>query len=701
MIRLFFITTIFLSFIAAAQKKTSNNASSQQTEMRRQMAEANKEIVELEKNDPEAAKMARQMIAKMKHVEKPALPDEPLPKMSSPIVGISLKVIPPTPSLAGSTDNLFGYHGKKIDGNTLITSSGTVIFYNKGKRQLVVQPKNGSDPFTKIVKELLQTEIRKRSLIDQVSKKKNGFFLYPQVLNTLVQYDAIAKTYNDILKNTIDLPTIPTSFTNPSSAISKGGFSRKEINELPIEIVQAYEQVVALMKDPPPFDDMAPPSHEFDVCFSCDSNAVKNYEAVKNKWITDFFKYERDLNSKAMTVYRMISLLGDGNQNDETAKIEAKMDAAGALATYRLDKKEEYIVSKFGNDFKMTPIVVEVVLSLERQKQLLGKTAENSSNGLEKIPMLIKNFDAYIKQAMDERNYNVAMNASMIFAMERQKQLMALEDGGNLQFVDQYMDFNRFKLKMSMEFGLVNNDEDGKLVLGATGQMENSRDVMVSLGWNNCKFQLYLADMDLKTSSDEKQYRIPMVITGGVKKVKEGDKYKTYIYSGPRDISLVFPLTAISFCDDERDSAYIEIPTYGMDLGPYGASVKSAYTVDFLAYAMYMFFDVAKIKGKEEQMKSIGTDMMNVLTQEQEITPSGYGALDRMQADYKKNSALTEQQNKLAALTNNMKLLFLFNAQNHSATLIDETTDVAREVVPNLTLTKGKVKITVTHNPKN
>src|SRR2546421_15178 len=126
MLRLFFSFLMLFSIqLLAQQKKPAHSGTAtQEAKMKKEMEEAEKAIEELEKDDPEAAKMARQMLGKVKAGNgqlKSAKPDVPVNDLPSPIASIPAKIIPPAPSKAEAKDRLLWYRGKKVDANTLVT----------------------------------------------------------------------------------------------------------------------------------------------------------------------------------------------------------------------------------------------------------------------------------------------------------------------------------------------------------------------------------------------------------------------------------------------------------------------------------------------------------------------------------------------------------------------------------------------------
>src|SRR6476661_4907880 len=186
------IALLLFSSAAAAQKKPSA------AEMEKQMKAAQKEIDELEKVDPEAAKMAKQMLQQMQaRTSQPAAAsvNKPLPVFASPITSIKTPPGLTPPTDAQATGQLLWYKGKRINDSMLITAKGSVVLYSKKTDRIIVQPKPGSDPFKAMVEELIKSESRKQQLADQAAKMKNGFFYYPLIVECIAEVAATDKRY--------------------------------------------------------------------------------------------------------------------------------------------------------------------------------------------------------------------------------------------------------------------------------------------------------------------------------------------------------------------------------------------------------------------------------------------------------------------------------------------------------------------------
>ncbi|MFL5742663.1 MAG: hypothetical protein ACJ75B_20740 [Flavisolibacter sp.] len=695
-----FIVSFFFSLSVQAQKKPT------QAEMNKMMKEAQKEIDELEKEDPEAAKVARQMMGQMQDKEnktvKPATGTAS--KTSSPITPISLKGPVSLPSKGQDRDRLLCFKGKRINDSMLITADGKLVLISNKKNQLVVQPNTSSDPFQPLVKELMKSEERNNQFIDQVAHMKNAAFLYPSIINTLKEFNLITARYRSLVKNTIGLPPLIIRKNIQKNGKGVAAPNDEALIDIDKQIQEAHDAVMAKKDAAPQLNVAPPPSREEDVCFDCDFDKQQTeYEESRKNWDSGFLSYERELTGQAINVQRMIELLAGNDDTASYSNIRGDMDEVIRFCMDREEKAVAMLEDQYSKDFKKLPIVIEAILSIAREQSLLGTTDKYSSEAMERISGYVGNFDDFLQHEMDNRNYNLVFNLPFIIGMERQKQLLGISDDHKIDYLDQLQAFNRFKLTIDIDFKEEARNSDGEITMDATGKLSNQKEVFVSLGRLGCKYQLYLTNT-VYGEADEKEYRIPLEVKEGLKRYRnsDGNGYTTMNYSGPKLMYLIFPVFKIDFCDQKgEDSAYMQMPVYEEDLSPWGTTVKNAYTIDMMGFLGHMFFNLAGIEGKTADATAIGNEMIKALTTREVDEPTGNSQLDELQANYNKSKQLNDQQTKMAQLAIHQNLLFLFDAHNNSSTLLDGSTDAARPIADRLKLVKGVLNIKVVHDPRD
>lgn len=683
------LLAVLLPLYLLAQKKPISTPSKQQ--MEKQMQEAMKEIDQLAKDDPEMAKTAREMMNKIQQQRKAVSVHSSTPvSYASPIKKISVKTPVSTPISAQAKDHLLWYIGKKLDENTLITTNGTIVQFNRKSNQLTVQPSAAKDPFNKIDKELSKTEQRKNELINQWSSVKNSLFFYPALIRTLKEMDAITNNYKKIIKNTLDVPGVTVKNNNSPESTSKGPNYNynEELSAIPTEVREMYNQVMSDIQQLPSLDFPPPPEQQFDACYTCDSSAQKAYEQKKENWITEqFWKFEASVNRRANSVIR--SLID--SKDEEAQKMSQDMNDAKKIAFSRMVAKTEKLTDQYINDFPRVPLVIETNLALERQNELTGDNDDHYAERMQKIVSALDGFDAYLTHQMDIKNYNVVFNLPVIIGMERQKQLLGYGEGG-LTYLERVMAFNRFRLSLDVSFNMTSKD------LIADGKVKSKQEFYVSLGLLDCKYQMFVTNTEYG-NSEENEYRVPMTITEGTKKVHENENWVTYSYSGPKDMYAVFPSFRISFCDGGADSVYLEILHYdaGAMNNANAKSIEHSYGIDFLAYSSMLFFqDPGALEAATPMEKNLGEQMLKLMGS-QVTQPTGNAALDKMQDGYEKMKKMQDLQYQMAGLSLQNKLLVLFDAKNNSTELINVTTDPSHKL-KDISIS-GNVQIQVMHDP--
>jgi hypothetical protein len=657
-----------------------------------QRAQMEKELKELEKDDPEMAKKVRSMM-KPEVAKVPSNATASSAKFVSPITPIPLKQPVTPPTEAQAKDHLLWYKGKKINDSVLITSGNTIVLYQKRKNKLVVQPAAAKDPFKKMVTELSNTEKRKTELINSIASKKNSFFFYPMITAGLQEYESASKKYGEMLKNTVELPpaiTSSTSFRKRSSSGYASTLIRLRAFEIPAEVKRVHDEAMQEMKNYPPLDFPPPPQRDFSYCYDCDSNVRKKYEMEVEEWQKQFNEYERTLAEKAISVERSLAL-GSLDADPDAIAIKADMNKVLEFCMNRTRNKVNDLIRDYGKDFGRVPAVIQQAIGFERQRQLLGVGQDSYGGTMDKVVEMLDRFDSYLDDQMKARNYNVVMNVGFGIGIQRQKQLIGGSEESGAAYFDKIMAFNRFRLNMDIDGHIVSDD------LKADAGVISSGNVYVSLAPIGCRFQFFLTSTDYE-NSEENSFRIPMKAKGGIKSVKEkDDKWVNYPYSGPTNMLGLFPVFSINFCDEEKDTVYLQPPINRPEdmANVTAASVQKAYTIDHTAFLGMLY-----LKGTEEaavEGNDIATEMLAAYTSSHLEQPTGNEKLDHMQDRYNLTIKSKELQDRMSVAINRNTLMMLFNAQNQDEVIVDG------EVSPSHRLdeieVKGTIKLKIVHDP--
>jgi hypothetical protein len=745
----FFIVTTGLSQPPSKEQKTVQNPSQAQiqaqmnqakNEAQQQITELENDIAEAKKNeeDPETIKDLENQLALMKKMlgimdktdliskgkPKTIPPTKTvLPKYVSPIVPVFLKQPVVAPTEAQAKDKLLWYKGKKLNDSMLVTTKKMVVLYSRRRNMVIVKPDEKKDTsILGIVNILSKTEKYKNDFATQIKGVENSFLMFPQVLEAYKEYDFVKEEYNEIVKNTIDLPTPESNqhavFFNHTS-IGKGSvYIDFEINPDPnsIGLEEMYKQLVDLMNNQPSLDFPAPPKRPNDLCL-CNPDLRKNYQVEMSQWSEQFWGYEEKLLESVKGLQKYLTDNSNANIT-EIPNINADLSRAFNLVISRKDEKVKALAERYAS----------AVLANEREKQKLG-VIETTSAAMAQIKSRLENdiaFERYIDEEMTRRNYATVFDYSLYLNHEFHRQLFGIHSNANIEFnrwQESLQKFNRFLLWIDMDFEWhVKNDNDELLEI-STGTLElnppherstnNGQGILVSLGRLNCKWQLFLTNTNYE-SGEETDFRLPIKVKGGTKRIKKGQVWEEYPYTGPPDMLMVFPSVRIDFCTPgSKDSAVLDVLRYKNDIfnqqqvnvhdlaGEYlddRLDHGLNYTVDLMFYANKMFVGIEKTQANAEQLIDLAEEMMNVRSMAHIDNPTGNSLLDELGIEYSVNLQQHEKQLKLTEISKVPHTIMLFNAMNNSETLIDETIDTANEEKA-IELTRGKIHLRVKHAP--
>ncbi len=710
------------------QKELQAQIQQAKKESMQMIAEMEKEIADAKKrgDDPESINELEKQLVTMKKMlgvvdkavagsnqKRPETitTSSPIPPYKSPFVRIALKQPVVVPTEKEAKDRLLWYKGKKINANTLVTTRGRVVQYQRAENRVVVQPNNRADsPIVKLVMNLSRSRQWTNNYVNRVAAQKNSFFDYPLAMMTMREFDLIEQEYNKIADNTIKLPGTGANLMASISQRPASGSGPFIDYEITIEDTlnpdawfrQMHQELLDLMNNPPPLDFPPPPKHEFDLCYYCDTSLQAKYYREKEEWGEKFTEYEAKLISMGLTIYRQFALLGGDISHSGIPNLEADIDRAAKFAWQRWEQKIDLLRQRYADDVYRQEAVVTMILVYERQKALVGGADENAAP-----PDLdfLKSFDDYIRQRIAARDYNVIFNYAMILGHARQKALLSGADNDYLQdVIDAVNKSNHFALTMDIEFQLVFKDSEDKDIMRATGYLTTPQKTYVSLGRNKCKWQLYLYDPDyLNDHTNEPAFEIKLNILEGVKLVREKeDEWKSYTYSGPAEMRTVFPSIRIDFCQTGvLDSAIMDVIRYSdQDLSSISDPEEFAkkYTLDLQQYVNLVFASATKTEANRDVVIDITDDIM-IMQSGTAVTPTGYAPLDKMQLDYNMHEKQLKIKERITNTTKETTSVILFDAINGSPTLVDKQANMSGDRGYKMEMKKALVKLKVEHEP--
>ena len=619
----------------------------------------------------------------------------------SPIVPILLKQPLQIPTESQAKDRLLWYKGKKMNDSIIVTAKGMVVLYSNKQNRVVAQPLQKTDPFSKIVQKIPDEAKMTDDYIEAEAAKKNSYMNYPLVQLTVDNFKMIDELVNDAIKNTVDLPEL--SFGKQVVQKSKGGDADGD-NTPETYIIEMHSKLKQLLSNQPSLSFDAPPSQDnFSLAGQCDENAQKQYATESKKWQEKFTEYEYNLFTKTISIERAMQLAGiDENRAEEISPgIKAEMQKSYTLFYARLDEKIKQLIKLYGKDIFRQFDVIRMALQYERQKQLLGQV-DNGTNLAEEALRLMEGpeFENYINEQIEKKNWDVVLNLPVILGRERTLQLLGANNAATerlQQLLLKTDKLNRFALTVDIDFEVEYLD-DGKPSVKASGEIKTAGKIYVRLARSACKWTLQQTGVDYGTKQ-EAQY-IPLLVQAGIKKIKDDkDNWKEFAYSGPKDMLVFFPVFSIDFSEPgEEDSVAIEparyLPSQSLDAGDV---IENSYKTDLLGFLNSVFVNTSKIEDNAGKLMGVIGEMQNNLSA---ITqgPEGNTTLDMLKYKYTAAQQTQGAMNKTGSAFLESSLVVVVNAKNGSAVLIDDSVDT-KHMDGDIHVSKGIIKIKVVNEP--
>ncbi|HYE54916.1 MAG TPA: hypothetical protein VD996_08740, partial [Chitinophagaceae bacterium] len=361
-----------------------------------------------------------------------------------------------------TTYQLLWYKGKKIRTNVLLTPKLDTVFYQPSKGLVKVVSKTGSGKrLDNIMIELARTPQR----MNQMMQKLSGALPKPlapyYAIHVKNAYTQVQEDLTEAISNTIVLPGIePVQAGVPQSTAFKAqtaqpakdkhpfdGLTVADVKNLPLvkEILEYHEKVKNETITWVP----TPPRNDLTYCLSCDSTKEKQFDHDFKVFRKEFFGSDEPIFIKILAVMREAELLMNKEERDEVRRL---LNPVFEHIMARLTSKAMLLAEKYADDPYRGRAVAMMVLSIERQRQLLGLHDGGDVLGgvFMRTQEALKNL---VDKAISEYDYTIALDVRLILATERQFQLL----GGKGFDLDRVLGFNQFKMKLDIS-GKVEGD---------------------------------------------------------------------------------------------------------------------------------------------------------------------------------------------------------------------------------------------------
>jgi ribosomal protein L29 len=715
-------------FLSLAQLPTGKMQAEEMKKMaadlKKELAALETEIQRAEKEDPEAVAGLKTQLSTMRTLlaafDKPGPPSgKPkaapasspvkLRQTPSPLVRAVLKGPVVAPTVAQAKDHFFWYKGKKINDSTLITQKKTVIQYSRKRNLLIVQPEEKKDSFVSLAREISRGEQRKRELAVVFDKAPNGFIYYPYVVTTLAVYDDLTLRYSDAVKNTFSFDSTMPLFRSAQEAGGRKALGRGgpdagadplvEGNEVHEWVLQQLEEARKRFEQLPPVESFPePPRRELGRCGSCDTSAIGRQRRLDAAWNEQYQGKEREIMQQARAAMRVQTLNGYAEMDRE---VDEKFDELSERMAKRIIQKDNILLDRYGDKLPYLPMVLQVLLGHERQRQLLGDEEGHSLGPL--VAKMTLAYERYYKEQEAAKNYDFVLNMPFHLGIMRQRALLGgeegLEDFGS--FLDRFTAYNRFALTMELDFiWQSGSGEDLKIV--ATGKMATKEKVYVQFIPDSCGYRMLAHTADLENKQLE-DIVIPMKVEGGVKTMPDEEgKLRNYPYSGAPQYDLRFPDCRLDFCTGVPDTLFLSVIGGNEEVAARGGAdiqgTHRAYTIDMLIYAGQVLMN-ENTEEMEEGIHTSGNAILGKVAGFMQQAPPA-DTLDKLRVRYEGYMDMDDLRKGFEGSYSTRKAMILFNANNRTSILADTYIDTKRVLHDDVEVKKGLFHLRMAHEPK-
>jgi hypothetical protein len=721
--------------IEVQKQEAIKEAKQQVTDLKKDIAKA-----KAEKEDPESIQEMEKQLATLEKMvamlentnslgrPKPAMQSTAKKietKYKSPLIPITLDQPVTAPSEANAKDKLLWYRGKKINSNTLITSSGLIVNYNANNNRVIVQPNNKQKDtiFTGISNVLARTGQTKNDFGIEVEKIENSFLMIPEIIKAYDEFDYFRERYEKIILNVIEMPILASASPTVGNTNSAPLPQPINVDQVLYNLQTQLRGEISSVESQNNKHIKPPPERPSDLC-NCDPKKRKDFEWEIEYWHQSFMSDEIHLLRTYKMIYQRLEQRRSGPSLGQ-APPDLDADLQKAIRVYIKSVGQKiWELTKMvdaGNIYLEDGLVSATIL-FEKFVHDFDTHAEaddilkaNSYTRIDRVRELFfkkKIFEKYIEDQKTLRNYNVVFDYSLFTSHEINKQILDPSYQIPLAKVwwESLKKFNRFTLTMGFNFDY-RLEGSGERKLTATGELE-SKPMIVSLGRSGCKWLLYRWDANYAgLNSNEDSFYIPVKVLKGLKIIYRDPEPPIVLnYSGPSDMAMVFPNFEFAFCNSlGSDTIYMDKLRYPDKVAKaYMAAhpkidFDKEYSLDMFQYSNKMFISVLKTKENVDELINIGGDMMNIISNTPMPGSTGNQNLDKLYMDYVMNQKRRSLQNSLTPATNTEKTILKFNANNGSQVILSNTYDTADPQDPDrkvgINLVHGIINIKVLHTP--
>lgn len=442
---------------------------------------------------------------------------------------------------------LFFYKGEKLRENVLRTPKGDVVTYDPAKRTLKKVSQSGTGKeLDNMLAEVNKTEQRKNEMMQKLaaSLPRTVAPYYAKPLK--VSYDEVKELYRVALSNTIEIDEMP-GYAKPSAATiaEREKIMEANMERLKVEEMKLHAECRTYIKqhENENIEVPTPPEKDYRYCAQCDEGIKERYKKAYGEFHEKLQGKETRLMGKVLAMERAKQLLGGGEWSQGSIQ-----DSIINFIMKRMGKKANLLLSKFGNDPLRIESAIPAALSIERMRQLSGiPDTDAESLKMDVVAGALKNLFNYLKKAVDEYNYTIALNPTLLLSAYRQYLLLGGNESNTGELDALYnkaLSLNSFKLNIKVSGKLSGKD----VMQLAKLQGDNYfAAVLDSASRTTCRLKWVLLGPD-----PEKKY-MKFDLVDAILKGNGGGA----VYVGTKKWESPPPKLRIDFCGNGNDTAFV------------------------------------------------------------------------------------------------------------------------------------------------
>lgn len=497
--------------------------------------------------------------------------------------------------------HLFFYKGKKVKENMLLTPAGDTVSYNPVKKTLKKVSKGGSGKrLDNMLAEVKKTDRRMKETLQKLAAG-----LPPSVAPYFARplkesFEETRDRYGAALSNTLVIAEMPGPATQ-ATPMNAGGKAAENtyadnLQESREALYRECREYIRTHRD----EDIEvpdPPAKDYRYCAQCEAGIKERYKQAYAVFHEKLQGEETRLLGKLLALERARQLAGLPAEENTVA------DSTIQFIMKRLGKKANRLLETYGNDPLRIESAIPAALSIERMRQLFGiPETDPEALKMEAVTSALKNLLGYLETAVDEYDYAIALNPTLLLSVYRQYLLLG---GDGSQLKDPWAVFNKalrlnaFKLSIKVSGKLSGKDVMQLAELKGDNYFAA---VIDSASATTCRLKWVLLGPD-----PAKRYMKFDLVDAQLK-----GNGAVAVYAGTRKWESMPPKLRVDFCGNGNDTAFISsfrpdgkelwsVPEMGVRELPFMNNILLACFVD--AERIKREADKTKMAKKMEEMK--------------------------------------------------------------------------------------------------